>query len=161
MPTAISPYVTMAVHYYPSPDEDIKRRGDQPLAAIVADVESDRRVNLRVYDAAANSHARTRVPLLQLGERASSGFAYAQVTPHNVALVRAMEQLEQLSNVPEESPAPAQHMATGQATRVPLDEPLGQGHDEQATLLTKDGEANQQPAEQDPATEAAQVAPQT
>jgi hypothetical protein len=66
----IVPTVGRIVWYYPGQNEAIKYHRDQPLAAVVSYVWSDRMVNLAVYDADGFPQSRTSVPLLQDDDKA-------------------------------------------------------------------------------------------
>ncbi|MEP6876928.1 MAG: hypothetical protein ABI887_21420 [Burkholderiales bacterium] len=60
----IKPTVGRQVWYRPAPDEILVTCGDQPLAATVAAVHSDRCINLQVIDANGKAHARASVLLI-------------------------------------------------------------------------------------------------
>ena len=53
------------LHFFPSINDGIARNGAAPLAALIVAVLGDRLVNLAVFDANGNSHARTDVQLIQ------------------------------------------------------------------------------------------------
>lgn len=71
----ISPTPGRVVWYYPTPwpasqqnSDPLVFNTDQPFAAIVASVRSDRLVNLMVIDPNGNPHARASITLMQDGD---------------------------------------------------------------------------------------------
>jgi hypothetical protein len=86
MTQVISPTPGRIVWYHPAPNENLPRIGSDPLAAIVAAVWDDRRVNLTVFDANGNPQARSSVHLVQPGdgEDRPSG-AYAAWMPYQIS----------------------------------------------------------------------------
>src|SRR6266700_4220889 len=64
----IKPTVGRVLWYRPSPHDPGPWPGEQPLAAHVAHVNPEGRVNLMVIDANGNGYSRTGVHLVQEGE---------------------------------------------------------------------------------------------
>ena len=74
----IIPTVGRIVWYYPAPNDNLPRLGNDPLAAMIVAVWGDRRVNLAVFDANGSPQARSSVHLVQPEdgeERPSAGCA--------------------------------------------------------------------------------------
>lgn len=68
-PNVIPPTVGRIVYFYPADGDPLSIAGcDDPFAAIVTRVWNDRLVNLTVFDANGNPHARTSVFLIQPGD---------------------------------------------------------------------------------------------
>lgn len=63
----MAPTIGRIVHYYPG-IADLTPNGDQPMAAIIASVWSDRLVNLMVIDASGIPVNRTSIRLVQAGD---------------------------------------------------------------------------------------------
>lgn len=62
----IQPTIGRVVWFYPAATDPLHKPGyDEPRAAIVTRVWSDRMVNLVVFDPDGNAHARTSVYLIQ------------------------------------------------------------------------------------------------
>lgn len=71
----------------------LTRHPDQPLAAIVAYVHSDRMVNLTVFDANGHPHGRTSVQLVQDGDPRPDQF-FCEWMPYQKGQAAKTEQLE-------------------------------------------------------------------
>ncbi len=76
----ITPTVGRIVHFTPAPGTV----GDQPLAAIVTYVHSDRCVNLTVFDPYGVPKGCTSVPLVQPGDAKPEGSFYCEWMPYQV-----------------------------------------------------------------------------
>lgn len=82
MTQVITPAPGRIVWYHPAPNNNIPQLYEQPLAAIVACVWDDRRVNLSVIDAYGHHHAVKDVMLVQPDTTApDAGVAYAEWMP--------------------------------------------------------------------------------
>lgn len=110
MSADIQPTPGRIVWYWPSANDGVPSLPGQPLAAIVASVHTDRRVNLSVIDSYGNHHARGNVSLIQpddirpqpgsfnfaewmpyqIGQKAKTDELQAQVTPLPVIDPRAL-----------------------------------------------------------------------
>ncbi len=84
MSTVISPTVGRVVWYFPDRNDRIIRNGDQPLAAMIACVCTDKFVHLGVLDANGHSENRTGVPLIQDGETRPVSMGYCTWMPYQV-----------------------------------------------------------------------------
>lgn len=83
MSTVIKPTVGRVVWFQPGPaDADMPHQSDQPLAAIIARVAAEGRVNLTVLDANGNTHSRTGVRLVQEGEEIEAGERFCAWMPY-------------------------------------------------------------------------------
>lgn len=94
----IKPTVGRVVWFHPSKNSAesgfVYHGGDQPLAAIVTHVWSDRMVNLVVFDSNGNSHSKTSVPLVQDGEDVQDGGFYCEWMPYQKGQAAKTERLE-------------------------------------------------------------------
>lgn len=70
----IKPTVGRVVLFTPASSDPLSRSADQRLAAIITYVWSDTMVNLAVFDANGNHHAKTSVYLVQDGSERPSGY---------------------------------------------------------------------------------------
>ncbi len=68
--------------------------GDQPLAAIIAYVHSDKMVNLAVFDSNGNSHSVCSVNLVQDQEPKDPDGFYAEWMPYQKGQAAKTEQIE-------------------------------------------------------------------
>lgn len=84
MSEIITPTPGRIVWYHPAPNDNIPSLYEQPLAAIVACVWNDRRVNLCVIDAYGHDHAVKDVALVQPGDDVMPSGAYAEWMPYQV-----------------------------------------------------------------------------
>jgi hypothetical protein len=89
----ISPTPGRVVWFYPAPHDGIATLNNQPLAAIVADVHSDRLINLAVFDAYGNTQQRSNVHLVQPGD-ATPDSAHASWMPFQVGLAAKHQAVE-------------------------------------------------------------------
>lgn len=79
----ITPTPGRIVWFYPSPgDFRSLRQGPEPMAAIVAHVSSDRRVNLTVFDHMGTPRGYSGVPLLQDDDTPPAGLGHACWMPY-------------------------------------------------------------------------------
>lgn len=86
MSAVITPTPGRVVWFYPAVNDNIPALAGQPLAAMVAAVHGDRRVNLSVIDAYGNHHSRQNVHLSQPDDDAvGAGKAYATWMPYQVS----------------------------------------------------------------------------
>lgn len=94
--SAIQPTPGRVVWYWPSANDGVPSLPGQPLAAIVASVHTDRRVNLSVIDGHGNTHARGNVSLIQPDDiRPQPGsFNFAEWMPYQVGQAAKTEQLQ-------------------------------------------------------------------
>lgn len=78
--TVIIPTVGRVVHYRPEVNEGARmiHNGDEPLAAIIAKVNSPNDINLSVLGADGIWHARSNVLLVQAGEDRPTDRSYAE-----------------------------------------------------------------------------------
>lgn len=85
--SAIQPTPGRIVWYWPSTNDGVPSLPGQPLAAIVASVHTDRRVNLSVIDSYGNHHARGNVSLIQPDDiRPQPGsFNFAEWMPYQIS----------------------------------------------------------------------------
>jgi hypothetical protein len=79
----IKPTVGRIVLFYPAPDSDRPRVGNDPHAAIITAVWGDACINLSVFDANGTPYAQTSVLLVQEGEPKPS-WAYAEWMPYQI-----------------------------------------------------------------------------
>lgn len=86
MSAVITPTPGRIVWYWPSVNDGVPSLPGQPLAAIVASVHTDRRVNLSVIDSYGNHHARGNVSLIQPDDiRPQPGsFNFAEWMPYQI-----------------------------------------------------------------------------
>ena len=108
MSAVITPTPGRVVWYWPSANDGVPSLPGQPLAAIVAAVHTDRRVNLSVIDSYGNTHARGNVSLIQPDDiRPQPGsFNFAEWMPYQItaAGIELTEQREAALN-PAADPA--------------------------------------------------------
>jgi hypothetical protein len=87
----IKPTVGRVVWYWPKgSDQLINHQPDQPLAAIVCYVHSDRMVNLQVFDVNGESQSRTSVALRQEGDDEPK-FSHCQWMPYQIGQAKKHE----------------------------------------------------------------------
>jgi hypothetical protein len=87
--------VGRVVWYYPGEGDAPIEHGDQPLAALIAYVWSDRMVNLAVFDADGRAHNRMSVILVQDdNDKVSGAEGYATWLPYQKGQAAKTEQLE-------------------------------------------------------------------
>jgi hypothetical protein len=79
---AIIPTPGRIVWYRPAPNDNIPALADQPLAAIVAAVHSDTRINVSVIDAYGHHHSRQNVFLAHPDNELPSTGAFAEWMPY-------------------------------------------------------------------------------
>jgi hypothetical protein len=89
----IKPTRGRVVLFTPAKTDTVANDGT-PLAAIIAHVHSDGIVNLTVFDAFGRVHARPSVELLQEGDQAPAGGAYAEWMPYQKGQAAKTEALE-------------------------------------------------------------------
>lgn len=89
----IKPTVGRVVWYYPAPGDSLVHSLGQPLAAHVANIHSDRLVNLMVIDAMGIPHARPSVVLIQDGDPMPNG-PYCVWMPYQKGQAAKTEALE-------------------------------------------------------------------
>jgi len=87
----ITPTPGRIVWYRPLTTEGLACQPGKPLAAIVADVITDRCVTLSVIDAAGNHHGRTAIPLLQDDDAPLERGGYAEWMPYQVGQAKRHE----------------------------------------------------------------------
>jgi hypothetical protein len=83
----IEPTVGRCLHYRPA-------AGNEPLAAMLAKVNSDTSVNLTVFGADGVTHARSNVPLVQEGEVPPEGQSYCEWMPYQTGQAKRTEEVE-------------------------------------------------------------------
>lgn len=110
----IKPTIGRVVWFTPSKNsaESGFVAGDQPLAAIVAYVHSDKMVNLTVFDANGNPHSKTSVDLIQDGEPKPEWGFCCEWMPYQKGQAAKTEQLEKQINsgsVNENQEPPVKH----------------------------------------------------
>ena len=93
----IKPTVGRVVWYYPPKAEDAPAP-EQPLAATVSYVHSDREVNLSVSQPNGDVHGTSNVQLLQDGEDAPATGHYAEWMPYQKGQAAKTEALEADAN---------------------------------------------------------------
>lgn len=92
----IKPTVGRVVWYKPLPHEHITPSKSGNCAAIIAEVHSDRCVNLTIFDANGNSHARTSITLIQeVDPLPAPDGGYCTWMPYQKGQAARTEQLEQ------------------------------------------------------------------
>jgi hypothetical protein len=91
----IKPTVGRVLWYFPTGEDKINRTIDaQPLAAIIAHVNADGRVNLAIFDSTGRPFHRTSVPLVQdEGEGPSDG-DYCRWMPYQLGQAAKTAALE-------------------------------------------------------------------
>lgn len=96
MSAVITPTPGRIVWYWPAFIDGIPSMQGQPLAAIVATVHDDRRVNLSVIDSYGNHHARTNVYLNQPDEERPipGSFNFAEWMPYQKGQAAKTEQAQ-------------------------------------------------------------------
>lgn len=95
----IKPTVGRVVWFRPGSNDPLFGETEQPLAAIIAHVQSDNAVNLGVLDTTGNHHSRQSVQLVQDGEDGSTAAGYCEWMPYQKGQATKTEQLEkQLTN---------------------------------------------------------------
>lgn len=97
--TVIAPTVGRVVWYYPAAGDSLRKNveADQPLAAQVAKVHPDGRVNLGVLDQYGNNHSRLQVELVQAGEPKPLAVSYCTWMPYQLGQAARTQQLEKSS----------------------------------------------------------------
>ncbi|WKJ88783.1 hypothetical protein QZJ86_12195 [Methylomonas montana] len=90
----IKPSIGRVVWYWPTQSEktgagvdlpSVSASNDQPLAATVACVHSDKMVNLSVVDANGRQYSRTSVSLLQEGDVRPENGGFAEWMPYQIS----------------------------------------------------------------------------
>lgn len=114
----IKPSIGRVVLFHPAPTDPIAF-SDQPLAAHVAYVWSERLVNLLVIDSNGGTHARTSVTLLQDDETAAVGQSYAEWMPYQKGQAAKTEAAEAALATVTDNVTP---QATPKADAVAADE---------------------------------------
>lgn len=89
----IQPTVGRVVWYRQVGSLELEQWSEQPMAATVAFVYSDRMVNLSVTDHAGQQHAVTSVPLVQEGDPKPLG-SYCEWMPYQKGQAAKTEQAE-------------------------------------------------------------------
>lgn len=100
----IEPTVGRVVWYH---EQDYPTLGDQPFAAHVAFVHSDRLVNLLVISHTGYAFKRENVVLLQDGDTAAAGTPFAEWMPYQKGQAAKAEADEAKVAAPDANPAPA------------------------------------------------------
>lgn len=110
-PIVIPPTNGRGVLYVPGKYDGVFQSDpQQPLAAMVTHVHTDRMVNLVAYDSNGNSHGLTSVPLIQPGDTVPEAGYYCMWMPYQIGQAAKAEQLqaqvsEQEEKVAEETAA--------------------------------------------------------
>jgi hypothetical protein len=94
MTQAINPTPGRIVWFWPQDNENIPAMNGQPLAAIVAGVHSDSRVNLHVIDAYGHYHARNNVTLVQPDTDKPNSISYATWMPYQIGQAAKTEAVQ-------------------------------------------------------------------
>ncbi|MCW2317470.1 hypothetical protein M2322_003029 [Rhodoblastus acidophilus] len=90
----INPTVGRVVWYRPGTfdrEHGVAVNGDQPLAALVATVWSDRVVNLVVFDANGTTFSRSSVTLVQEGDAVPESREYCEWMPYQIGQAKKHE----------------------------------------------------------------------
>lgn len=102
-PVTIAPTIGRVVWFHPSEstgEAGFSRHGnDQPYAAIVVHVHSDRMVNLTVFDANGVPHPRTSVELVQDGDTIPGHGYYCEWMPYQKGQAAKAEAAEKIHAV--------------------------------------------------------------
>lgn len=85
----IKPTVGRKVWYRPADREAIARNGEQPLDATIVAVNSDRNVNLVVFDATGELHKRPGTVLMQGDETYDPVQGYCEWMPYQQGQAKA------------------------------------------------------------------------
>jgi hypothetical protein len=80
----IKPTPGRVVWYYPTIDDPPPIYPDEPLAALVARVISDREVNLMIIHALGSPYIRVGVQLVQEGDAVPAGGGYCTWMPYQI-----------------------------------------------------------------------------
>lgn len=100
----IKPTVGRIVWYRPGRHENIGHRVGEPLAALIAGVNSDGDVNLTVSDVEGRTHSRFAVTLAQEGEAMDDNYAYCEWMPYQKGQAAKTEAAERaLAPHPEDT----------------------------------------------------------
>jgi hypothetical protein len=82
--TVISPTPGRIVWFWPGPHEGIVHAKGEPLAAIVASVVNDRKVNLTVFDGVGRTHHQVGITLVQGDDLAPLEVSYCAWMPYQI-----------------------------------------------------------------------------
>jgi hypothetical protein len=93
----ITPTPGRIVWFWPAPNDNMPALAGQPLAAIVAAVHDDRRINLCVFDAYGQQHSRQNIHLVQPGDDEPSFVPHATWMPYQISA----------AGIAPQAPAPA------------------------------------------------------
>lgn len=85
MSAVISPTPGRIVWFWPAPNDNMPALAGQPLAAIVAAVHDNRRINLCVFDAYGQQHSRQNIHLVQPGDGEPSFVPHATWMPYQIS----------------------------------------------------------------------------